>query len=159
MRLDHLVCLVDRPATRNLRLKHRPIRVRIPLVIFEMKVSPLGFDTSNAIHLLPQLLLYGHRWRCPRVYLSDYVYTFAFYLKPGQFDRRNSHVLDIGMHFCARKSPKQRTSAYDCGLRTSIAFDVAEALRELGVADHKLSDGPHPPLHADLQAVFDSHAP
>ncbi|GAA6032589.1 hypothetical protein JCM8097_004830 [Rhodosporidiobolus ruineniae] len=107
------------------------IEKRFTLVIIELKK-----ETSNAYKLLPQLLMYGHKWNCPRVFLSDYDTTMAFHFQPKHVGKQGKQ-LKLGVAVCERlETPK---SVYEYGPKMAIAFAAVEQLHALGMADSILN--------------------
>ncbi|GAA5844439.1 hypothetical protein JCM9279_006305 [Rhodotorula babjevae] len=164
LRLDHVFALVGKQKNAK---GERLLRPQKALVIIEMKrynlvrpgdwpqdlkaaPRPLNKDTDGrAYRLLPQLLMYAHKWRCPRIYLSDYVRCLALDI---DFAKLGTKVpVPVAFKFCADASSRC-DSVYEASVRAAITFDAVEALRGLGVANRKILGGQHPQLDADLAA-------
>ena len=95
----------------------------------------LGTSTSSTVTLTLGPYRYAHRWRCSRLFLSDYVRTLKVDIDFTEIGTKNP--VPVAFKFCADASGR-RDSLYDSGVRAAITFDAVEALRALGVANRKV---------------------
>ncbi|GAA5900131.1 hypothetical protein JCM8208_002024 [Rhodotorula glutinis] len=162
LRLEHVFALVDKSKDDK---GMRRLSLHKALVIVEMKrhalvrladwpkdikIQPRALNKDSdarARNLLPQLLMYAHHWQCSRVYLSDYMSTIAMDIDFRAIGR--GIPVPVAFMPCTETS-KRPGSVYEAGARMAITYDVAQALRELGVASREKLGGAHPSLASSL---------
>lgn len=96
----------------------------------------LADHEENMKIILPQVLMYCDSWECSRAILTDYSDTIAVDVDRSRMEHTQA---PLRLSYIDVSTLTGREDVFSYGPRASIAFQVFQALRELGLLDKKVS--------------------
>jgi len=99
-------------------------------------VRRLAEHEENMNTILPQVLMYCDSWECSRVILTDYSDTIAVDVDLSLMENTQA---PLRLSYLDVSTLTGHEDVFSYGPRATIAFQVFQGLRELGLLDNKVS--------------------